>query len=202
MYHYTYLLINNSDNRMYIGARSSKVLPADDPYMSSAKTVSREYKRNCRKHILKIFKTRKEAIAHEIYLHTLFEVGVNPEFFNAAKQTSIGFDTAGTRLTKEHRAKIGRKGSLNGNYGKPMDPAVKEKMRQTKLRHPKSNANYDHTEYTWINLKTYTIETCTRQVLTKRFNLQSNHLGEIIQGNRKTHKNWTLKEKYDNVRTM
>jgi len=195
MYHYTYLLISKLDGRLYIGARTSKVPPEEDTYMSSAKTVSKEYKRNCTKSILKTFFTRKEALMHEIYLHNLFEVSTNPEFFNKAKQTSTKFDTTGVKLTKEHKAKVGRKGALHHFYGKHVLPQVVEKIRKTKLNNPYSNYNYDHTIYHWYNLVTKQEISCTRQVLAKKFNLQSNHLGEIIKGVRSTHKNWTINKK-------
>jgi len=117
MYHYTYLLINKTDGRLYIGVRSSKIPPEKDNYMSSAKTVSNEYKLNCKKSILKTFNTRKEAISHEVYLHNLFDVAINPEFFNAAKQTSTKFDTSGVKMgalrsyevSEETRQKISNK---------------------------------------------------------------------------------------------
>ena len=96
MYHYVYLLIHESTELFYIGARSSTVSPEDDPYMSSS-SLGKEYCSNCDKLILQEFTTRKEAVAYEIFLHNSFDVGINPKFFNKAKQTSTKFDIAGNK---------------------------------------------------------------------------------------------------------
>ena len=95
MNHYTYLLIH-PDGLMYIGVRSCKCLPDEDTaYMSSAKTVSKEYLQECDKLVLGEFATREKAINEEIRLHDLLEVGINTSFFNRAKQTCTGFDRSG-----------------------------------------------------------------------------------------------------------
>lgn len=101
--HYVYLLINPLDNMMYIGKRSCDCSPEEDTsYMSSSKYVPKDL---CDKLILEEFSTAKEAIEYEIYLHNHFDVANNKQFYNKAKQTSTGFDTTGTTLTKEHRQK-------------------------------------------------------------------------------------------------
>ena len=101
-YHYTYVLIG-ADNRLYIGVRSCNCLPKNDPYMGSF--TDKTFK-PIAKHILGLWSTRGEAVAHEISLHNEFNVGVNPQFANKCKQSSIGFDTAGIKLTLEHKAKM------------------------------------------------------------------------------------------------
>jgi hypothetical protein len=102
--------------------------------MSSAKTVSKEYKQNCTKSILKTFKARKEALAHEIYLHNLFEVAINPAFFNAAKQTSTGFDTTGIPMHKYRSYKMTdetKKQISNKLKGQQQSPETKAKRAAT-----------------------------------------------------------------------
>lgn len=107
MYYYTYLLINNTDGRMYIGSRGCKCLPEEDTnYLSSSKVMSKDYLLDCRKSILKICLTSIEALTHEVYLHKLFDVAINPAFFNAAKQTSIKFDRTGVSQSDAHKKKI------------------------------------------------------------------------------------------------
>lgn len=104
MNHYTYLLINKFTGMLYIGKRSCTCLPEEDiDYMSSSKYVP---KQDCFKVILSKFESSSDAIQDEIKLHTLFNVGVNPAFYNKAKQTSTSFDTTGTthsvsNITKE-----------------------------------------------------------------------------------------------------
>lgn len=95
MYHYVYLLTNKEDKRHYIGVRTSSVTPKQDPYMSSCKKVTKDYLLNCKKTILRIFDSRKEACAYEVLLHNKYDVGINPKFFNGAKQTSTKFDQTG-----------------------------------------------------------------------------------------------------------
>jgi len=93
---------------LYIGKRQSKVLPCEDiSYMGSSKYVP---KNECFKVILSEFTSAIEATNEEIRLHKVYDVGVNPLFYNRAKQTSVKFDTTGMTftLTKEQREKISR----------------------------------------------------------------------------------------------
>lgn len=72
------------------------------------------------KRIHGVFATRQAAIADEIRLHNEHDVARNPQFYNRAKQTCTGFDTAGARYTRKpgktlsesHKAAIGE--SLRG----------------------------------------------------------------------------------------
>ena len=95
MYHYVYLLQHTTDKRKYIGVRSCKVPIKDDTYMSSSKWATKEYLSNCTKTVIKVFNTRKEAVEHEIFLHNKYDVAVNPDYFNQAKQTATKFDQSG-----------------------------------------------------------------------------------------------------------
>lgn len=107
-HHYVYLLINENNGIMYIGKRSCSCLPDEDiAYMSSSKYVPKE---ECDKIILETFSTAKEAIAYESYLHKVFDVMHNEQFYNKANQTSVGFDTTGCTWTwtQEHKNKISK----------------------------------------------------------------------------------------------
>lgn len=106
MYHYTYLLVNKYDLKMYIGKRSCTCTPLKDTsYMSSSKYVP---KNQCIKIILQEFPTAEEAIQHEIFLHNKYNVGINPLFYNKSKQTSSKFDTTGIPMphTEETKRKL------------------------------------------------------------------------------------------------
>ena len=97
MNHYTYFLTAKepfNGMKYYIGVRSCKVNPEEDKYLSSSKVIKRN-KIAVDKHILATWDTRQEAVSHEIVLHDCFDVAVNPEFFNQATQTALGFDTSG-----------------------------------------------------------------------------------------------------------
>jgi hypothetical protein len=97
MNHYTYFLTAKepfNGMKYYIGVRSCKSSPEEDKYMGSSKIIKRN-KVAVDKHILATWNSRKEAVSHEILLHECFDVALNKEFFNQAKQTSTGFDTTG-----------------------------------------------------------------------------------------------------------
>jgi len=108
-YHYTYLIINLSNNMQYIGVRSSVVPPVDDlgvSYFSSSKDkefIELQKTNNTlfKYEVLQMFPTREQAVAHEIELHQQYNVGVNKNFYNKVKQTTTGFDTAGIKIVKE-----------------------------------------------------------------------------------------------------
>ena len=118
MHHYTYFLTTKepfNGMKYYIGVRSCKVNPEEDKYLSSSKVIKRN-KIAVDKHILATWNTRQEAISHEILLHDCFDIAVNPKFFNQAKQTSVGFDTAGTvghNTGKKHTAEAIEKNRLS-----------------------------------------------------------------------------------------
>ena len=102
-YHYVYRITNKIENKHYYGCRTTKLEPKDDlgsKYFSSAKDMSfikdqKENPHNYKYKIIKIFSTREEAINLEIRLHSKFNVGINPKFYNQAKQTTIKRDTTG-----------------------------------------------------------------------------------------------------------
>lgn len=109
IYHYVYKITNLNpidERKYYIGVRTSKVLPFEDKYMSSSKTLNVEIKKygaeNYKKEILTEWESRKLAVAEEIRLHNLYNVNKNPEFYNKAKQTSVGFDTGGITGEANH----------------------------------------------------------------------------------------------------
>lgn len=109
MYHYTYLIQHRTEDKRYIGVRSSKCKPQEDlSYWGSSKHLPTNVKDTHTKIILKVFNTRKEAISHEILLHKLNNVATNETYYNKACQKVIGFDTSGTKLvfTEQHKRKI------------------------------------------------------------------------------------------------
>lgn len=120
MYHYTYRITNKKLNKHYYGTRSCQIKPiedigfkyfsssADEEFIKDQKLNGKDYKYK----IVKIFKTRKEAMGLEIILHNKFDVALNENFYNKAKQTSTGFDRTGVIVTEEVRQKMSR-GSLN-----------------------------------------------------------------------------------------
>ena len=124
--------------RGYIGVRSTKLDPNQDPYLGSFKDKS--FKPS-QKIVLQVFETRKEAIEAEIALHNFFNVGVNYHFANKAKQTSTGFTAPvvnpmqGRNHSEEAKRKIsefrktctGEKASM---FGKNHSQETKRKLSE------------------------------------------------------------------------
>lgn len=107
MFHYTYLIQSIDSDMRYIGVRSSSIPPIEDTeYWGSSKHLPKDVATTHRKIILKIHPTREEAVAHEILLHTLNDVAANTNYYNKAKQTSVGFDTSGIPLSDSMKEKI------------------------------------------------------------------------------------------------
>jgi len=105
MNHYTYEL--TCKNMKYIGVRSCECLPNEDTdYWGSSKYNPKDLREVGVKEVLAEFSTRLEAAQHEIDLHSLYDVGANPEYWNRSKQTSTGFDTTGTTMSDETKSKL------------------------------------------------------------------------------------------------
>lgn len=112
-YHYTYLIRNKINKKKYIGVRTSTCLPKDDMYWGSCKTltetIATEGEYNFKKRVLRIWKTREDAMEHEIALHKKYNVARNSSFYNKSRQTSTGFDydCTGRVCSDETKRKIG-----------------------------------------------------------------------------------------------
>ncbi len=109
MYHCVYKISNIKMLKYYIGKHSG-VLPSSEDigfkYFSCS--TDSEFKKDQEKNpnhykyeILGQFTTSTLAIDYEIWLHNRHNVGVNPSYYNKAKQTSNGFDTTGIKNSKE-----------------------------------------------------------------------------------------------------
>ncbi|UOK16780.1 hypothetical protein [Vibrio phage phiKT1024] len=134
-YHYVYRITNIIKNKHYYGTRTSNGLPREDlgiKYFSSSKDKEfiedqKLFPDDYKYKIIKILKTRQEAIELEIKLHNKFDVGVNESFYNRAKQTSTRWDTTGIP-SKPLR------GELNGMYGKKHSEDAILKIREARKR--------------------------------------------------------------------
>lgn len=109
MHHYTYIIQSKTTEMRYIGVRSSTCIPTSDiNYWGSSNYLPKDVKDTHIKFIIKEHNTRKEAIAHEVLLHSLNEVSTNPNYYNKAKQLTTGFDTQGVPMSVEAKDKISR----------------------------------------------------------------------------------------------
>jgi hypothetical protein len=147
MKHYTYLLIDPETEMKYVGMRTCECEVDEDPYMGSSYAMTSEDRNRCDKIVLEVFNTREEALAHEIYIHNLYEVHTNPEFWNLAKQTSTKFtcSTKGRKATAEQRRKMSE--ARKGTKASPKLKAKLSEQRQGEL-----NSNFKHnTTYKWVH---------------------------------------------------
>lgn len=119
-YHYVYRITNIQEGMHYYGSRTSLCPPIEDigiKYFSSSKDEDfiKSQKMNPERYrykIVRVLDSREEALKLEIKLHEKFNVGINESFYNRAKQSSVGFDRSGVRLTNEHKTLISK--SLKG----------------------------------------------------------------------------------------
>lgn len=124
VYHYVYRITNKVTNKHYYGKRSSKkVRPIDDlgrRYFSSSTDNAfvqdqKDNPQNYKYKVVRILASAEEALALEVLLHSKFDVGVNPKFYNKVKQTTTKFDTTGIKLS-EKQVEIIRKRSTGRKH--------------------------------------------------------------------------------------
>lgn len=224
---YTYLVYETNKGKKGLKYIGSRLCPpgltpwTDTKYVGSPaspknQNFAKNKRENKEKMILGIFYTREEALAHEIYLHNLYEVDINPEFANQAKQTSIGFirrgpaPNKGKSPSKETRKKLSeatkgrtvpleiRKrqsktvtGKNNPFYGKTH--TVEARQRWSEMRSGKNHHNYDDTLRDWINNDgRVELQITTYNLRQKYKDLSHSHLSGVISGTRNHHKGWRL----------
>ncbi len=176
-YHYTYFL-HLTNGQYYIGVRTSLKMPVDDSkYLGSSKYIKKH--QVISKGVIRVFKTRIDAINHEIELHNRYDVVKNPLFANRSKQKTDGFDTTG----------LPTKGR---NLGYKHNEDARKNM---------GDSHRDKTVYTFYHLDGRCV-ICTRQQLCETYGVNAATLGEVIRGyhNRKTAGGWALKSGVRRVR--
>lgn len=162
LYHYVYRITNKVTNMHYYGKRSSQNKPVKDLgvlYFSSSKDKNfiKDQKENSNDYkykIIKIFNCPIKALNLEIKLHNIFNVGINPNFYNIVKQTSNKFDSTGSKLTEKHKEKISKsmlgkvhteESKLNmskAQKGRIITDEHKEKIRKSNTANPKGNLRF------------------------------------------------------------
>lgn len=98
-YHYVYEIKELSSGKMYIGCRSSDILPEEDIgvlYFSSSTDIDfrksqKENPSNYSYRVLTTHSNRKSAALEEMRLHEQYDVANNEMYFNRCKATSDGF---------------------------------------------------------------------------------------------------------------
>lgn len=144
MNHYTYWLQDDS-GKAYIGVRSCACSVEQDNYYSSSKLIHDAIRNGVKftKTVLALWPTRQDALSHEILLHDIFDVHVNPNFYNRAKQTSEKFTCSNSgfkhsektrELFRKQKAGInhpnyGKRGEGTTAYGHRHSPEQIDKMK-------------------------------------------------------------------------
>jgi hypothetical protein len=104
-WHYVYYSYEEG-GRGYIGKRSSKLPPEEDPYLGSF--TDKTFKPS-RKIIIATFDSSENAIRAEIALHRLFKVDKEPHFANKAIQPSPHFCRFLRRPSKARICRLSKK---------------------------------------------------------------------------------------------
>lgn len=142
IYHYTYIIKNILTGKKYVGVRTSRNLePKKDLgilYFSSSTdqdflSEQSVFPRRFRYRVIKSFATRLEAMAHEIYLHSLKNVGLNDNYINRVNANKNGYDAYGLKWTEEQKSKRSGSGNpmfgrIGPNLGKGFDIEFKDKL--------------------------------------------------------------------------
>lgn len=138
IHHYVYRITNKVNNMHYYGRRSSKIAPLLDlgiKYFSSSKDKAfiKDQKINSHNYeyvVIAVLDSVQEAIEMEVYLHQIYDVGVNPRFYNKVKQTSTKFDFSGNCHTDNTKKRLSLMflGANNPNYGNKLSEEAKKRI--------------------------------------------------------------------------
>lgn len=167
LWHYVYYSYEEW-GRGYIGKRSSRLPPNQDPYFGSFK--DKTFKPT-QKIVLAIVRSAEEALQAEILLHDFYDVAQNPHFANRAKQTSSAFRWGGdltkvlTPSQEYNRRILISRGQCSGSRG-----------FFYKLTSPSGVL------YVTINLTEF----------AKEHRLDRRNLEKVARGERSHHKGWTV----------
>lgn len=197
MKHYVYVLLDTESDMKYIGMRSCDCEIDDDPYMGSSYAMAPEDKSRCDKLVLETFDTREDALAYEIKLHNQYEVHVNNEYWNLAKQTSTKFinNRKGYKLTEEHKKKCSD--ALKGRKMKPFTDEHRRRIAESRTgtkaseatkkklseqRKGDSNSNYKHNkDLTWLHTDGR-VFTGKAYELTNNYNVLNTAVYKVLNG--------------------
>jgi len=198
---YTYQIYDPINNMYYIGSRCRKGIfdPYDDfLYMGTVtsekwKTMWPEIVKRSEKYILGVFLTREEALAHEVALHEEHNVNTNSLYYNEAKQTSIGFSTAGCKLSEAHKEKLkGPRPSVQGKNNALFGTKNKKHSELMSKRVGTNSSAYKSAIFTFYHDQ-HGVFTGTMYSLRTKYKLEASNLTAVIKGRRKTIKGWRLK---------
>lgn len=140
MYHYVYRITNKVLNKHYYGKRGSTIKPELDLgiiYFSSSsdKNFMKDQKENPQNYkykVVSVHNSSYQALLKEIRLHYKFDVGVNENFYNKAKQSTAGADRTGISPANKGKARSDevKKKVSEANKGRVKSPETIAKLKK------------------------------------------------------------------------
>jgi len=200
--YYSYEIDKGIDGLGYIGYRRLRDAPTpeEEDYFGTQKSPkNKAFKDNPNKSkiILGVFETRKEALAHEIYLHELWMVDRNDHFANQSRQKSKGFTPplVPWNKGKPHSSKT-RKNISKAKKGKPTWNKGKKTGQKVwnKGVDYKDNPQYVGEKLNWINEKTKEIilNASVKELCEMKPELRATDLYGVKTGRLKHTKKWKI----------
>ena len=140
MSHYTYMVTNNINGKVYVGSHSWSGEGIDPNYYGSGTAITRAVKKygkeNFQVEVLYYYETAEECRADEERILTEYNVRDCPHSYNM-KNSAIGFEK-GTKHTEEAKRKISesKKGENHPMYGKHLSEEYRKKISESKKGKP------------------------------------------------------------------
>ena len=219
--HYTYMVTNNINGKVYVGSHSWDGEGLDPNYYGSGTAIKRAVKKygkeNFQVEVLYYYDTVEECRKDEERILTEYNVRDCPHSYNL-KNSAIGMTSEdvrgennpnyGKHFSEEHRQKMskarkGRRGKDAPNYGKHLSKETKKKLseslkgRKFSEEHRQKIAqsmNYRKIPIVAIQKDTGKIRVFESQKeCARQLNLDPRHISHCLKGRHKTHKGYTFK---------
>ncbi len=157
--HYVYRVSKLKEH--YYGSKTEKIGLVEETlgtdYFTSSKNkgFKRKFKKNpqlYKSKIIRYFDNKSDKQIFESYLHHYFDVKNHPSFINRSNQTPFGFDTTGTKQSKQTRDQKGRR--LREWYS---DPILGKERRSEASKRSLNKANKNSRTILQIDFETHEV---------------------------------------------
>lgn len=182
---FVYRITNKRLNKHYYGSRHAKHATPESlgtTYFSSSKTTDfiEDQKKNPQDYkykIIKIFKTKNEAIRHESMLHAKFNVGSSDKFYNGSEQTETSVKFFGEKTCEycDSVVTIGNYARWHGDACGVLDSNKSFNQRMRYFPYMQQLRNKQSMELEWVNTKffLYDEKLYSKDLKTKRTKIKS-----------------------------
>ena len=216
---FVYRITNKRLNKHYYGSRHAKHATPESlgtTYFSSSCDASfiEDQKKNPQDYkykIIKIFKTKNEAIRYESMLHTKFSVGSSDKFYNGSEQTETSVKFFGEKTCEycDSIVTVGNYTRWHGSNCRVLDGNKSFAQRMKYFPYMKLLRNKQSMELEWVNIKffLYDAKLYSNDLKTKRTKIkteQGNITINTINFDRTLHhhvnaKEWVLIDNKDKI---